>query len=145
MAMDTASACDFDLPPPPSPAERAHRALVAQLYADLAAGHLGAVTAVLDEHVLWVEGAGSLAAGRAFGPATVTARVLPALAAERFTLGTVTADGADRVVAVGTVQRDGRVVPFRTVWRLLDGRVVGVDRTLAALTGAATASRRGGR
>ena len=129
---DAAAACDFDLPPD-APAARANRALVAQLYADLARNDLAAVAAVLSEHVLWVERTDGGRPARTAGASTVAARVLPPLGASRLVLDHVTADGPDRVVAAGTVAPPtGLAAPFRTVWRLLDGRIVGVEHTVGA-------------
>jgi ketosteroid isomerase-like protein len=115
----------------------ADRALVAQLYDDLSRGDLSAVVAVLDDHVLWIEGAHSPQAGRHLGPGTVAALVLHPRAAARTAADVpdaITVD-AGRVVAVGTTRRidpaTGQLVVarFRHVWQVLDGRVVTVHRS----------------
>ncbi len=112
-------------------------ALVAQIYSDLARGDVEAVVAVLDDHVLWIEGAHSPQAERHFGPGTVAAQVLHPQAAARAAdpePDTITIDGG-RVVAVGPTRRidpatgDLVVARFRHVWRVLDGRVVSVHRS----------------
>ncbi|PAP75460.1 nuclear transport factor 2 family protein [Rubrivirga marina] len=122
---------------------------VAQIYADLARGDVEAVVAVLDPHVVWVEGPHSLQVGRHVGSGTVAARVLrPQVGAPAFVPDMITVEG-DRVVAVGTRRRThpatGQLITtrFRHEWRLADGRVTGVDRaddgpdlSAAALCGA---------
>jgi ketosteroid isomerase-like protein len=112
----------------------ADSALVARIYADLARGDIEAVVAVLDDHVLWTEGAHSPQVERHVGPGTVAARVLLPQAASGTAVtepDTITPDGG-RVVAVGTTRRTdpatGRPLAarFRHEWRVLDGRVVSV-------------------
>ena len=117
------------------PAAQTDRDVVVQIYADLARGDHGAVAAVLDDHVLWVEGPYSPQIGRYMGPGTVVARVLrPQAGAPAFVPDTIAVEG-DRVVAAGATRRPapttGRPITlrFRHVWRLADGRVTGVERT----------------
>lgn len=113
----------------------ADSALIAQVYADLARGDIPAVATVLDDHVVWNEGAHSLQVGQYVGPGTVAAQVLhPQAAASADVPDTITFD-TGRVVAAGTTRRidsaTGRLVVarFRHVWRVLDGRVVSVHRS----------------
>ena len=110
-------------------------ALVARIYSDLARGDVEAVIAVLDDHVLWIEGAHSPQVGRHFGPGTVAAKVLHPQAARAADVpDSITFDGG-RVVAVGPTRRTDPatghlvVARFRHVWRVLDGRVVSVHRS----------------
>ena len=114
----------------------ADSALVARIYDDLARGDVSAVAAVLDDHVLWIEGAHSPQVGRHFGPGTVAAFVLLPLLQDGVTdvPDSVWVEG-DQVVAAGTTRRSdpatGRVTVarFRHVWRVLYGRVVSVERS----------------
>lgn len=114
----------------------ADSALVVRIYADLARGDVAAVVAVLDDHVLWTEGAHSPQAGRHFGPGTVAAEVLqPQVAAGMADAPDSVTPERGRVVAVGTSRHTdpitGRliVVSFRHEWRVIDGRVVSVHRS----------------
>ncbi|CAN5529064.1 hypothetical protein BH23BAC4_BH23BAC4_03030 [soil metagenome] len=113
----------------------ADSALVARIYADLARGDFSNVVAMLDDHVIWTEGAHSPQAGRHFGPGTVAARVLhpQAAAGNPFMLDAITIERG-RVVAEGTTRRTDPisghtiVARFRHVWQIIDGRVVSVHR-----------------
>lgn len=118
------------------PAADAH-ALVQQVYADLALGDIPAVLAVLDADVVWTEGAHSPQVGRYLGAGAVASHVLLPQLPARSGAGVpdaFTAEG-DRIVAVGTTRRtdpaSGRLIVarFRHVWRVRDGRVVGVHRS----------------
>jgi ketosteroid isomerase-like protein len=111
-------------------------ALVARIYDDLARGDVSAVTAVLDDHVLWIEDADSARAKRHFGPSTVAVRVLqPQVAARATDLPETIASAHGRVVAIGTnrwldpVTGQVRIARFYHVWQVDDGRVVGVERS----------------
>ena len=122
--------------PPLAAQSAADSTLVARIYADLARGDVPAVVAVLDDHVVWIEGAHSLQAGRHFGPGTVATRVLqPQAAAGAADVPDAVTTAGGRVVAVGETRRrdpaTGRLVVarFRHVWRVLDGRVVSVHRS----------------
>ncbi len=103
-----------------SPATTWAAGVVTRVYADLAAGRLAAVAAVLDDHVMWVDGA-----DRLVGRAAVAAR-LAALA-----------DGPPQTFAAerpGLVVATGRAAngwAVRTVWRLVDGHVTGIERSPA--------------
>lgn len=118
----------------------ADSALVARIYADLARGDVEAVVAVLDDHVVWTEGAHSPQAGRHFGPGTVAAQVLQYQAAAGATdvpdVPDVITFDRGRVLAFGTTRRidpaSGVLVVsrFRHVWQVLDGGVVSVYRFL---------------
>ena len=111
-------------------------ALVAQIYDDLARGDVSAVAAVLDDHVLWTENAGSRRARRHFGPGTVAMRVLrPQVAARVTGVPDTIASAQGRVVAVGTnrwldpVTGQVRTARFYHVWQVDHGRIVGVERS----------------
>lgn len=110
----------------------ANRALVRQVYADLARGDVPAVLAVLDEHVMWTEAEDTPFAGTFIGPETVGARVFGRIRAEwsayRAVPRSFVADG-NRVVVLGdyraTHAATGRSVraPFAHVWQV-DGDAV---------------------
>lgn len=111
-------------------------ALVAQIYEDLARRTISPVVAVLDDHVLWIEGAHSRQVGRHIGPGTVATRVLqPQVASGIADAPDSIMMDLDRVVAVGTTRRidpsTGRLIVarFRHVWRVIDRRVVSVHRS----------------
>lgn len=112
----------------------ADSAVVARIYADLERGDVGAVVAVLDDHVLWIEGAQSPQAGRHFGPGTIATRVLhpQATAGVAYTPDVISRDRG-YLVAVGTTRRTdpatGRPIAerFQHVWQVLDGLVVSVQ------------------
>ena len=111
------------------------RALVAQLYADLARGDVDAVADVLSDRVVWLEGPHSPQAGSHVGGAAVSAHVLrPHNGRPADVLHTLVVE-RDRVVATGASRRPdpatGRLITtrFRHVWWLTDGRVTRVERS----------------
>ena len=123
----------------------ANRALVRQVYIDLAAGDVQAAVAVLDEHVVWNEGPPSPAAGQYVGRGTVATLVLRRLLEDGVT---ATPDSLwiedGQVMVAGANHRadpeTGHVAatPFRHRWRILDGRAVSVDRSAIPLPASQT-------
>lgn len=100
----------------------ADRAVVESLYAAAARGDTAAIAAALDDHVLWIG-----PDGRILGRVAVADR----LAALAPPAGLAT-DAHGRVVVA---EAPGCAPAVRTVWRLLDGRVVGVEQTHGAPPG----------
>lgn len=95
-------------------------AAVSRLYAYMAQGEVGAVAAVLDDHVMWSGPDGRLV-GRVAVAARLAALALPTPEAVRL-------DAPGRVVAVSR-RPDGGAV--RTVWYVADGRVTGIEHPAA--------------
>ncbi len=111
-------------------------AFVARIYADLARGDVAAVAAVLDDHVLWIEDARSRQAKQHFGPGTVARYVLqPQIDAGIVDVPGTIATSRGRVMVVGSTRRGMpgtrrfSPAPFYHVWRVVDGRVVSVERS----------------
>jgi ketosteroid isomerase-like protein len=113
----------------------ADSALVARIYTDLARGDVAPVLAMLDDHVLWIEGPHSPQAGRHFGPGSVAALVLqPQVTAGIAYEPELITTTRGRIVVVGTTRWSDSATGlleasgFHHVWLLRDGRVVSVDR-----------------
>jgi hypothetical protein len=97
-------------------AQDAASATVTRIYAHMERGDAGAIAAALDDHVMWAGPDGRLT-GRAAVAGRLAALALPVPLAIRL-------DAPGRVVATSP-QPDGGT--SRTVWRLADGRVTGVE------------------
>ena len=111
-------------------------ALVAQIYDDLARGDVAAVAAVLDPHVIWIEDADGPQAQRHFGPGTVALFVLrPQVDAGTADVPDAISTRRGRVLVVGTTRRRDPethrlgLASFTHGWRVVDGRVVSVERS----------------